>query len=115
MGSAWRAYCSGQLIPDTTLSFFFGPSWRQPTVELMGSNPVVPMHQEMADIALGFLSSSVAHGRYPFSFQAAEHALHRRVDAPMSTDVPRFVQIGQNQRVQVSNDVALQTSLNFLG
>jgi hypothetical protein len=28
---------------------------------------------------LGFLSRSVARGRYPFCFQAAEHALHRRV------------------------------------
>ena len=80
----------------------------------MGSNPVVPMHQEKADIALGFLGGSVTQSRYPFGFQAAEHALHRRVEAPMSTDVPRFIQIGQNQGVQISNDVALQTSLNFL-
>lgn len=45
----------------------------------MGSNPVVPMHQEIADIALGLLGCSIAHGRYPFSFQTPEHALHRRV------------------------------------
>ncbi|CAI9005675.1 hypothetical protein EMIT0P294_90003 [Pseudomonas sp. IT-P294] len=37
-----KTWCSGQLIPDTTLNFFFGPNWCHPTVELMGSNPVVP-------------------------------------------------------------------------
>ncbi len=69
-------YCSGQLIPDTTLSFFLGPRWSQPIVELMRPNPVVAMHQKMADIALCFLRSSIAHGRYPFCFQAAKYALH---------------------------------------
>jgi len=37
------------------------------------------MHQELADLALCFLSRSVTRGRYPFRFQAAEHALHWRV------------------------------------
>ena len=36
----------------------------------MGPNPVVPMHQEMTDIALGFLSRPVARGRYPFLFSS---------------------------------------------
>jgi hypothetical protein len=47
---------SDQPIPDTALSIFFVSSWRQLTTELMGSNPVVPMRQEVTDIALGFLS-----------------------------------------------------------
>lgn len=81
----------------------------------MGSNPVVPVHQEKADIAQGVLGGSVTQSRYPFGFQAAEHALHRRFDAPMSTDVPRLIQIGQNQGVQILNDEALQASWNFLG
>ena len=72
------------------------------------------MHQEVADIALGFLSRSVTRGRYPLRFQAAEHALHWRIDAPMSTSAPRLAQVGQNQWIQASNDVALQTSLYFL-
>jgi hypothetical protein len=33
----------------------------------------------MAYIALSFLSGFVAKTRYPFSFQAAEHALHWRI------------------------------------
>lgn len=45
----------------------------------MGSNLVVPMHQEAADIALSLLSRSVTRDRYPFRFQAAEHAIHSRV------------------------------------
>jgi hypothetical protein len=66
------------------------------------SNPVVPMHQVMTDVSVRFLSLHVAHGRYPFSFQAAKHALHRRVDAPMSSRSPRLIQISQNQGVQFS-------------
>lgn len=69
--------CSNQLIPDTMLSFFFAPSWRQPTVELMGPSSVVPLHQEMSDIALGPLSRSVTRGRYPFRFQAAKNVTHQ--------------------------------------
>jgi hypothetical protein len=37
------------------------------------------MHQKMTDIPLGLLGHSVSRGRYPFGFQAPEHALHRRV------------------------------------
>lgn len=51
----------------------------------MRSNPVVPMHQVMTDVAVRFLSCHVAHGRYPFSFQAAKHTLHRRVIPAVST------------------------------
>ena len=37
------------------------------------------MHQVIIDVAVRFLSSHVAHSRYPFSFQAAEHTFHRRI------------------------------------
>lgn len=37
------------------------------------------MHQEMADIAPGYLSSFATQGRYSFGFQTVEHPLHRRI------------------------------------
>lgn len=54
------AKCSGQPTPNTTLSFFPGPSWRLLTIELMRPDPVVPMLKKMADVALCFLRSSIA-------------------------------------------------------
>lgn len=39
----------------------------------------------MTDVSVRFLSPHVAHGRYPFSFQTAKHALHRRVIPTVST------------------------------
>ncbi len=35
--------CSGQLIPDTTLSFFGLSRW-QPNIKWVQSDPVVPVH-----------------------------------------------------------------------
>ena len=43
------------------------------------------MHQVMADASVRFLGRHVARGRYPFSFQAAKHALHRRIIPAVST------------------------------
>jgi hypothetical protein len=45
----------------------------------MWPNPVVPMYQEMTDIASGFFNRSVAQSRYSFAFQTAEYAFHWRV------------------------------------
>lgn len=41
----------------------------------------------ITDVAVRFLSSHVAHSRYPFSFQAAEHTLHRRIVSTVPTTV----------------------------
>lgn len=47
-------------------------------------------------------------------FQTAEKGFRYRVDAPMSRTHQNRLQVGHNQRVQFPNQVALQTSLDFL-
>jgi hypothetical protein len=43
-----------------------------------------------------------------------EEALHRRIDAPMSSKPRRVRQVSEDQRIQRPEDVALQASVNFL-
>lgn len=59
--------------------------WPQSTIKLVRSNPVVPVHQKMADIPLSLLDRRVAHGRYPLGFQASEHPLHQRIIPTISS------------------------------
>lgn len=59
--------------------------WPQSTIKLVRSNPVVPVHQKMADIPLSLLDRRVAHGRYPLGFQAPEHPLHWRIIPTISS------------------------------
>ena len=48
------------------------------------------------------------------SFETAEEALHYGVDAPMSSNMRRIGQIGEDERVQLSYDIALQAAVDFL-
>ncbi|MGF6979872.1 hypothetical protein QFZ94_008389 [Paraburkholderia sp. JPY465] len=57
---------------------------------------------------------AIARCMNPFIFQAVEEALRRRVDAPMSRSAGRIGQVGQNERVQLPDDIALQAAVNFL-
>ena len=50
----------------------------------MRSNPVVVMHQVLADVSLSLLAVHVASGRYPLCFQAAKYPFHRRIPAVSS-------------------------------
>src|SRR5690606_4103471 len=45
----------------------------------MWPQPVIAMHQVMADVPLRLSGSHVACRRYPFCFQAAKQPLHRSV------------------------------------
>ena len=49
-----------------------------------------------------------------FFFQTAEKGFRYRVDAPMSSGERRLLQVGQNERVQFSHDIALETAMDFL-
>ena len=55
-----RSRCSGQLIPDTTLSFS-RPERALAGIELMRPYPVVAMHQIMADVPLRVLNQHITH------------------------------------------------------
>src|SRR6476661_7608114 len=48
-----------------------------------------------------------------FGLERMEEALHRRVDAPMSSLANGIRQIRQDQRVQLANDVPLKATLNL--
>lgn len=50
------------------------------------------MDQVVTDVSVRFLFRHVAHGRYPFSFQAAKHALHRRIIPTVSTTAHALAQ-----------------------
>ena len=50
---------------------------------------------------------------HQFGLERMEEALHRRVDAPMSSFANEIRQIRQDQRVQLANDVTLEATLNF--
>jgi len=49
----------------------------------------------------------------PFLLQAPEEGLGDRVDAPMSSRAHRLPQVGQDQRVQLPNNVALEAAVDF--
>ena len=51
----------------------------------MRADPVVVMHQVLADISLSLLGSYVASGRYPLCFQAAKYPFHRRIIPAVSS------------------------------
>ena len=76
---------------------------------------VVEPDNVVGDISDGFGMVRIVTLPYALHFEIQEETLDSSSDTAMSTDVPRVIQIGQNQGVQISNDVALQTSLNFLG
>ena len=46
--------------------------------------------------------------------QRSPQALGRRVDAPMSSGKRRIGQIGEDERVQLPHDIALQAAVDFL-
>lgn len=47
-------------------------------------------------------------------FQAAPQALSRSIDAPMSSGAGGIRQISQDQRVELTNDVALEATMDLL-
>jgi len=61
-----------------------------------------------------FLVRRVARGMYPFVLQAVEEALCGSVDAPMSSGAARIGQIGQNEGVQLPDDISLEAAMNLL-
>jgi hypothetical protein len=66
------------------------------------------------DIAFGVCVIGVPFVVDPFAFQASKETLHWCVDAPMSSRGRRIGQIGQNERVQLPDDIALQAAVDFL-
>jgi len=66
------------------------------------------------DVKLGACAGVVAKQVGALHLQRLEEALHRRVDAPMSSKPRRVRQVSENQRIQGPDDVALQASVNFL-
>ena len=46
---------------------------------MMGSVPVVVVHQALANVSLGLLVGHVDRGGYSLGFKAAKYAFHRRI------------------------------------
>lgn len=76
--------CSGQLIPDTALSFSSATAGGNPLVELTRPLPVVALHQKTTNILLSQRHAHVPHCRYPLCFQAAKQTFHRGVVVTVS-------------------------------
>ncbi len=49
----------------------------------------------------------------PFLLQASEERLGDGIDAPMSSRPHRLSQVGQEQRVEFTDDIALEAPMNF--
>ena len=49
----------------------------------------------------------------PFLLQASEKRFGDRIDAPMSSRAHRLLQVGQDQRVQLANNVAFEAAMDF--
>ena len=58
-------------------------------------------------------ASSVDHFLDAFHFEAAEERFRHRVDAPMSSVGYCVRQIRQDQWIQLANDIAFKTALDF--
>ena len=74
---------------------------------------VVP-EQPVDDFVLGLTSGLEGLSMQPLDHQRPEQRLATGVDAPMSSKGRSVFQIGQDERVQLTNDVALQTAVNLL-
>ena len=80
----------------------------------MQSCAVVSAHDVISDIGHRFIVAGIAFLPDPLHLQVQKEALHDSVDAPMSSRSGRVFQIGEDERVQLANDVALQATVNLL-
>jgi hypothetical protein len=76
--------------------------------------PIVEDLDIIENISAGKISCFVDAFADTFFFQAAEEGFGYCVDAPMSRNLCGVCQISQNQRVELSNNVAFQATMNFL-
>jgi hypothetical protein len=49
----------------------------------------------------------------PFLLQASEERFGDRIDAPMSSRAHRLAQVGQDQRIELANNVSLEAAMNL--
>ena len=75
---------------------------------------VIKAFDPIDDVELGQRASVVAQQMSALDLERLEEALHRRIDAPMSSKPRRVRQVSEDQRIQRPEDVALQASVNFL-
>jgi hypothetical protein len=65
-----------------------------------------------------FIHRSTPHRKVPTvqscHLQRTPQAFGRRIDAPMSSSSRRIGEIGQNERIQVTDDIAFQAAVDFL-
>lgn len=80
----------------------------------VSATPIVEDLDVIENISAGKISCFVDAFADTFFFQAAEEGFGHCIDAPMSRNLCSFCQISQNQRVELSNNVAFQTAMNFL-
>lgn len=65
-------------------------------------------------VGFRLLVAGVVRQVHPLGLQRTEEALHRRIDAPMSTETRGIRQVSQDQGIQFSDDVAFQAAVNLL-
>lgn len=90
------------------------PLRRNKAERRMTTTTVVKHFDVFEQIDLRVLMRPVARGMNPFVLQAVKEAFRRGVDAPMSSSTGRIGQVGQNERVQLPDDIALQAAVNLL-
>ena len=67
----------------------------------------------VSDVLVRYIAVLVDVLLDPFLLQASEERFGDRIDAPMSSRTHRLLQVGQDQRVQLANNVALEAAMDF--
>ena len=75
---------------------------------------VVEAHDVVSNVRLRFCMVGIVALPNPLHLEIQEEALHHGINAPMSSKGRSIFQIGQDERVQLTNDVAFQTTVNLL-
>lgn len=66
-------------------------------------------------VSVRLLVAGITRQVHPFGLLRTEETLHRRVDAPMSTETRGVREVSQYQGIQFSDDVAFQAAVDLLG